>query len=204
MHCHQSLFQGDSNAFFQKDDQYSLSDTGKSYIAGLMKHVKELTLVTNQWVNSYKRLVPGYEAPCYISWGQRNRSSLIRIPMYRPGKEKSTRVELRSPDPACNPYLAFALMLAAGLEGVEKNYPLAPPVEDNIFEMNASERKRRKIDSLPDSLENAIRTFEKSDLMRETLGEHIFNSLIANKLTEWDRYRIHVSRYELETYYPLL
>jgi glutamine synthetase len=204
MHCHQSLFQGDSNAFFQKDDQYNLSETGKAYIAGLMKHVKELTLVTNQWVNSYKRLVPGYEAPCYISWGQRNRSSLIRIPMYRPGKEKSTRVELRSPDPACNPYLAFALMLAAGLEGIEKNYPLMAPVEDNIFEMNAAERKRRKIDSLPDSLENAIRTFEKSDLMRETLGEHIFNSLIANKLTEWDRYRVHVSQFELENYYPWL
>lgn len=204
MHCHQSLFQGDSNAFFQNDDQYNLSDTGKAYIAGLMKHVKELTLVTNQWVNSYKRLVPGYEAPCYISWGQRNRSSLIRIPMYRPGKEKATRIELRSPDPACNPYLAFALMLAAGLEGIEKNYPLAPPVEDNIFEMSASERKRRKIDSLPDSLENAIRAFEKSDLVRETLGEHIFNSLIANKLTEWDRYRIHVSRFELENYYPWL
>jgi glutamine synthetase len=204
MHCHQSLFAGESNAFFKAEDSYNLSDKGKAYIAGLLKHCKEFTLITNQWVNSYKRLVPGYEAPCYISWGQRNRSSLIRIPMYRPGKEKATRVELRSPDPACNPYLVFAVMLAAGLEGIKNNYPLVAPVEDNIFEMSAAERKRRKIDSLPDSLENAIRVFEKSELMQETLGEHISNSLIANKLAEWDRYRVHVSRFEIENYYPLM
>lgn len=204
MHCHQSLFKGDSNAFFAKEAEYHLSDVGRSYIAGLLRHVKELTLVTNQWVNSYKRLVPGYEAPCYISWGQRNRSSLIRIPMYRLGKEKATRIELRSPDPACNPYLAFATMLTAGLEGVEKGYTLVPPIEDNIFEMSSSERKKRKIDSLPDSLENAVTLFEKSELMRETLGDHIFNSLIANKREEWDRYRIHVSKFEIDTYYPTL
>jgi glutamine synthetase len=204
MHCHQSLFKGESNAFFNKEAEYCLSDIGRSYIAGLMHHVKEFTLVTNQWVNSYKRMVPGYEAPCYISWGQRNRSSLIRIPMYRLGKEKATRVELRSPDPACNPYLAFATMLAAGLEGISKGYTLAAPVEDNIFVMNESERKRRKIDCLPDSLENAVRIFEKSKLMQETLGDHIFNSLIANKREEWDRYRIHVSHYETDTYFPIL
>ena len=204
MHCHQSLFKGESNAFFDKKADYNLSETGKAYIAGLLKHVKEFALVTNQWVNSYKRLVPGYEAPCYISWGQRNRSSLVRIPMYRLGKEKATRVELRSPDPACNPYLAFAVMLAAGLEGVAKGYALTAPTEDNIYEMNEPERKKRKIDSLPDSLENAIKLFEKSTLMREVLGEHIFNSLIANKREEWNRYRVHVSRYELDKYYPIL
>ena len=181
-----------------------LSAEAKSFVAGLLKHVREFTLVTNQWVNSYKRLVPGYEAPCYISWGQRNRSSLVRIPMYRYGKEKSTRIELRSPDPSCNPYLAFACMLTAGLEGIKNGYELPPPVEENIFEMSERGRKRHKIDSLPDTLENSIKVFEKSSLMRETLGEHIFNSLIANKRQEWDRYRIHVTKYELDTYYPVL
>jgi glutamine synthetase len=204
MHCHQSLFKGDKNAFFAKDGEYHLSDTGRSYIAGLLKHVREFTLVTNQWVNSYKRLVPGYEAPCYISWGQRNRSSLIRIPMYRYGKEKATRIELRSPDPACNPYLAFAVMLASGLQGIKEKYTLMPPMEDNIYEMSEQERKKRKIDSLPDSLENAVKIFEKSDLMRETLGEHVFKSLIANKLEEWDHYRVHVSQYEIDKFYPVL
>ncbi len=204
MHVHQSLFKGNNNAFFAKTGEYHLSDTGRQYIAGLLKHVKEFTLVTNQWVNSYKRLVPGYEAPVYISWGQRNRSSLVRIPMYRYGKEKATRVELRSPDPACNPYLAFASMLAAGLEGIQKKYTLAAPVEENIFHMNEAERRKKKIDSLPGTLEAAIDNFESSKLMKEALGEHLFESLVANKREEWDRYRVHVTKYELDKYYPIL
>lgn len=204
MHCHQSLFKGSNNAFFSKTGEYHLSDTGRSYIAGLLKHVREFTLVTNQWVNSYKRLVPGYEAPVYISWGQRNRSSLVRIPMYRYGKEKATRVELRSPDPACNPYLAFAVMLASGLEGIKNKYELGNPVEENIFHMDDAQRKKKKIDSLPGTLAEAIQLFESSKLMKETLGEHIHGSLIANKVKEWDQYRIQVSNYEIERFYPIL
>jgi glutamine synthetase len=204
MHCHQSLFKDDTNVFYDKNDSYNLSVTAKQFLAGLLHHIKEFTLVTNQWVNSYKRLVPGYEAPCYISWGRRNRSSLIRVPMVQQGKEKGTRVELRSPDPACNPYLAFAVMLAAGLEGIKKGYKFPEPVEENIYEMTPLEMKKRGIDSLPDSLENAIHAFENSTLMRETLGDHIFNSLIANKRLEWDRYRVHVSKYEWDAYLPIL
>lgn len=204
MHCHQSLFKGSNNAFFSKTGEYHLSDIGRSYIAGILKHVKEFTLVTNQWVNSYKRLVPGFEAPVYISWGQRNRSSLVRIPMYRYGKEKATRVELRSPDPACNPYLAFAVMLAAGLEGIKNKYELGNSIEENIFHMSESERKKKKIDSLPGTLEAAIQLFENSKLMKETLGDHIHGSLIANKVKEWDQYRVQVSNYEIERFYPIL
>ncbi|MFH2055625.1 MAG: glutamine synthetase family protein [bacterium] len=204
MHCHQSLFEDDRNAFFSPDDPYNLSQVGRSYVAGLLKHVEAFTLVTNQWVNSYKRLVPGYEAPCYISWGRRNRSSLVRVPAYRPGREKASRVELRSPDPACNPYLAFAAMLAAGLEGIEKGYELMPPIEYNIFKLTREERQARGIGSLPNSLENAIIAFRESELMRETLGEHIFEGLIANKWLEWDRYRVHVSQYEVDQYLPKL
>jgi len=144
MHVHQSLFKGDKNAFFDANDRHYLSDTAKHYIAGLLKHVPEITSVLNQWVNSYKRLVPGYEAPCYISWANRNRSALVRVPTYKPGKEKSTRAELRSPDPACNPYLAFAVMLAAGLEGIEKRYELPDPIEEDIYEMNPAERVTKR------------------------------------------------------------
>ncbi len=204
MHCHQSLFKGSNNAFFAKNGEYHLSETGRQYIAGLLKHVKEFTLVTNQWINSYKRLVPGYEAPVYVSWGQRNRSSLIRIPMYRYGKEKATRVELRSPDPACNPYLAFAAMLASGLAGIQGKYELGPAMEENIYHMPRAERQKKKIDSLPGSLEAAIAEFEKSKLMREALGDHTFESLIANKKQECERYRIQVTGYEIENYYPIL
>ncbi len=204
MHCHQSLFKGSNNAFFSKTGEYHLSDTGRSYIAGLLKHVKEFTLVTNQWVNSYKRLVPGYEAPVYVSWGQRNRSSLVRIPMYRYGKEKATRVELRSPDPACNPYLAFACMIAAGLEGIKNKYVLGAPMEENIFHMDDAERKKKKIDSLPGSLEAAIELFQGSKLMKEVLGDHVHSSLIANKLKEWDQYRIQISQHEIDNFYPIL
>lgn len=204
MHTHQSLFENSRNLFFDPKDKYHLSPLAKSYVAGLLRHIKEFTLVTNQWVNSYKRLVVGYEAPVYISWGRRNRSSLVRVPEYKPGKEKATRIELRSPDPACNPYLAFAVMLASGLKGIEGKYLLPEPVEEDIFELTESEKKKLKIDCLPSSLENAILEFEKSQLMRETLGEHIFNQLIANKKTEWDQFRIRVTNYEIEKYLPWL
>ena len=204
MHTHQSLFKGDKNAFFDPNDKYHLSDIAKKYIAGLLTHIKEITLVLNQWVNSYKRLVPGYEAPVYISWARRNRSALIRIPMYKPGKEKATRIELRSPDPACNPYLAFACMLRAGLEGIKKGYPLPEPIEKDIFRMSEEERKSLGIDSLPGDLGEAISYAEKSDLLKNTLGEHIFNELIKNKKLEWNEYRIRVFPYEIEKYLPIL
>jgi glutamine synthetase len=204
MHTHQSLFKDGRNAFFDKGDEYNLSKSARSYVSGLLKHVREFCLVTNQWVNSYKRLVPGYEAPVYISWGRRNRSSLVRVPMYRVGREEATRIELRSPDPACNPYLAFACMIASGYEGVKNNLPLGDPIEQNIFHMNEKQRKRLKIECLPNSLENAIREFEKSKLMRRVLGDHIFEKLIENKQVEWDRYRIAVTRYEIENYLPVL
>jgi glutamine synthetase len=204
MHTHQSLFKGKKNAFFDPKDKYHLSDIAKKYIAGLMKHAREITLVTNQWVNSYKRLVPGYEAPVYISWAQRNRSDLIRIPTYKPGKELATRVEYRSPDPACNPYFAFSVMLAAGLEGIENKYPLREPVERNVYEMTEEERKRYKIDSLPEDLYEAIKITEKSDLVRRALGDHVFHQFIGNKRIEWERYRARVTDYELDQYFSIL
>jgi glutamine synthetase len=204
MHCHQSLFKGESNAFFEKSDPYHLSETAREYIAGLLKHAKEFCAISNQWVNSYKRLVPGYEAPVYLSWARRNRSDLIRVPEYRPGKETSTRIELRSPDPACNPYLTFAVMLAAGLEGVEKKYQPPAPIEENVYEMCDEERHQKGIDTLPGSLDEAIRLFEKSDLMRKTLGEHVFNAFIENKKIEWNKYRVQVSDWERDRYLPIL
>jgi len=204
MHTHQSLFRGKKNAFFEPKGKYHLSDVAKDYIAGLLKHAREITLVTNQWVNSYKRLVPGYEAPVYISWAQRNRSDLIRIPVYKPGREKETRVEYRSPDPACNPYLAFAVMLAAGLEGIMKKYPLRDPVERNVYEMTQEERKRHKIDSLPGNLYEAIRVTEESQVVKKALGEDLFYKFIANKKIEWERYRSQVTDYELQQYFSIL
>jgi glutamine synthetase len=204
MHTHQSLFKGKKNAFFDPKDKYHLSEIAKHYIAGLMKHAREITLVTNQWVNSYKRLVPGYEAPVYISWAQRNRSDLIRIPVYKPGKEIATRVEYRSPDPACNPYFAFSVMLAAGLEGIEKGYPLRDPVERNVYEMTEKERKKYRIESLPGNLYEAIQITEKSDLVRRALGDHVFYQFIENKKIEWERYRAQVTDYELEQYFSIL
>jgi len=204
MHTHQSLFKGNKNAFFDPKDEFHLSKLAKSYIAGILKHSKEITSITSQWVNSYKRLVPGYEAPVYISWARRNRSALVRVPMYKPGKEKATRIEFRSPDPACNPYLAFAVMLAAGLKGIEKGYELPPPVEEDIFEMSEASRKKHGIESLPGSLSEAIQLTEKSDLVKETLGDHIFEKFIENKRIEWDQYRTHVSQFELEKYLPIL
>jgi len=204
MHTHQSLFKGSKNAFFDAKDKYHLSKIGKSYIAGLLKHAPEMVSVLCQWVNSYKRLVPGYEAPVYISWARRNRSTLVRVPMYKPGKELATRAELRCPDPACNPYLAFAVMLAAGLAGVKGEYELPDPIEEDIFEMSAAEREKRGITSLPGSLAEATALTEKSKLVREALGDHIFEKFITNKKMEWDRYRIHVSQFEIENYLPIL
>ena len=204
MHVHQSLFKGDRNAFHDPDDEYNLSETAKHYIAGLIHHAPEITAITNQWVNSYKRLVPGYEAPVYVSWARRNRSAMIRVPMYKPGKENATRIEFRSPDPACNPYLAFAVMLGAGMDGIEKKLALPDPIEEDIFEMNPAERQAHGITDLPGNLYAAILETEKSGLVKEVLGEHIFNKFIENKRIEWDLYRTHVSRFEIEKYLPRL
>ena len=204
MHTHQSLFTGDRNAFFDPNDKYHLSDICKSFIAGILHHAREITLITNQWVNSYKRLVPGYEAPVYISWAVRNRSDLVRVPMYKPGHEKATRIEYRSPDPACNPYLAFAVMLAAGLDGIEKSYKLREPIERNLYEMSEEERIKEGIETLPESLYEAITLTEKSELIRKTLGDHIFYKLIENKKIEWKKHRIHVTALEIEDYLPIL
>jgi glutamine synthetase len=205
MHTHQSLFENERNIFFDaKEEKYHLSKEAKYYIGGLFRYIKEICLVLSQWVNSYKRLVLGYEAPVYICWGTRNRSALVRIPEYKPGKEKATRIELRSPDPACNPYLAFALMLAAGLKGIDEKLEPPSPVEIDVFKLSENERKKLNIDCLPGTLEEAVREFEKSQLAKEILGEHIFESLVANKKVEWDQYRIHVSQYELDRYLPFL
>jgi len=204
MHVHQSLFKDTVNAFHDPKDQYNLSQLAKCYIAGIIRHAREIAAITNQWVNSYKRLVPGYEAPVYISWARRNRSTMIRVPMYKPGKEQATRIEFRSPDPACNPYLAFAIMLAAGVKGIEGNYPLPDPIEEDIYEMDEEARKQAGITSLPGNLFEALQEIEKSDLVKETLGDHIFNKFVANKKIEWDRYRTHVSQYEIEKYLPIL
>ena len=204
MHVHQSLFKGDRNAFFDTKDSYHLSKEARSFIAGLLKHAPEITAVCNQWVNSYKRLVPGYEAPVYLSWARRNRSDLIRVPEYRPGREKATRIEFRSPDPACNPYLCFSVMLAAGLDGIKNNLQAPTPIEENVYEMTAEQRKERHISTLPGSLSEAIQLAESSPLVREALGEHVFNSFIENKKKEWDDYRTQVTEYELKKYMPIM
>jgi len=204
MHVHQSLFKGEKNAFFDAKDEYNLSKDAKCYIAGLLKHAPEITAVCNQWVNSYKRLVPGYEAPVYVSWARRNRSDLIRVPEYRPGREKATRIELRSPDPACNPYLAFSVMLAAGLEGIEKKYNVPGPIEENVYEMSEEERMRRGIGTLPASLLEAILLTEQSELVQKALGDHVFKAFIKNKKIEWDQYRSQVTEYELKRHLPIL
>ncbi len=204
MHTHQSLFKGSANAFFEKGGQYHLSKVAQQFIAGLLKHAVEITSVTNQWVNSYKRLVPGYEAPVYICWAQMNRSALIRVPMYKPGKEKATRIEYRSPDPACNPYLAFSVMLAAGLEGIKNNYKLTEPANDNIYHMGEEQRDRVGIKSLPEDLLEAIKITEKSKLVRECLGDKVFEYFIRNKKVEWDEYKAQVTQYEIDRYLPIL
>src|SRR4030043_848480 len=204
MHVNQSLFKGDKNAFFESKDKYHLSDVARCYIAGLLRHAPEITAITNQWVNSYKRLVPGYEAPVYISWARRNRADLIRVPEYKPGKENATRIEFRSPDPACNPYLAFSVMLAAGLEGIQKGYKLPAPVQENVHKMTDDERKKRGIGTLPADLLEAVQLTEKSELVRKALGDHVFHAFIENKKIEWDRYRTQITDYELKRYLPVL
>ncbi len=204
MHVHQSLFREGKNAFFDSGDTYHLSKEARSFIAGLLKHAPEMTAVTNQWVNSYKRLVPGYEAPVYLSWARRNRSDLIRVPEYQPGKEKATRVEYRSPDPACNPYLAFSVMLAAGLDGIEKGYEAPAPVEENVYEMSETERLNRGIGMLPGSLGDAIHLVEGSEVVRKALGDHVYENFVRNKKIEWDMYRAQVTEYELQKYLPIL
>jgi glutamine synthetase len=204
MHTHQSLFQGDRNAFFDASKEHHLSETARGYIAGILRHAPEITLVTNQWVNSYKRLVPGYEAPVYSCWAVRNRSALVRVPQYKPGKEEATRIEFRSPDPACNPYLAFAAMLAAGLAGIEGEYELPPEASNNIYEMTDEERHEAGIESLPQDLHDAIGLAERSEVLREALGEHVHEYLIRNKRAEWDAFKAYVTPYEIERYLPIL
>ncbi|MQF48964.1 glutamine synthetase [SAR202 cluster bacterium AC-647-N09_OGT_505m] len=204
MHVHQSLFRGTGNAFFDPDSSEHLSPLAKSFIAGLMHHAPAITAVTNQWVNSYKRLVAGYEAPVYISWATVNRGDLIRVPAYKEGREESVRVEYRAPDPACNPYLAFAVMLAAGMDGIEKEMPSPNPVGENVYEMGEEERNRRGIRTLPESLWEAVLLTEKSDLMRQALGEHVLDSFVQNKKIEWNQYKTQVTNYELERYLPIL
>jgi glutamine synthetase len=204
MHTHQSLFRGGKNAFFDADDQYFLSDAGKAFIAGQLRHAREISSIFAQWVNSYKRLVPGYEAPVYVAWSRRNRSALVRVPMYHPGKERATRMELRCPDPACNPYLTFAALLQAGLEGIEHGYELPEPMEKNLYHLAPDERRRLGIEQLPATLGEAIELTAESELVLRTLGEHMFNRFVEIKRQEWDDYRVQVTPWELERYLPVL
>ncbi|MSQ06831.1 MAG: glutamine synthetase [Dehalococcoidia bacterium] len=204
MHTHQSLFRGNQNAFYDPDDEHHLSDLARQFIAGLLRHAPEISLVTNQWVNSYKRLVPGYEAPVYVSWAYVNRSDLVRVPSSKPGYESSVRIEYRAPDPACNPYLAFSVMLAAGLKGITEKYPVLPPAQGNLHAMSPEERYSRGIAGLPGSLGEAIALAEGSALLRDTLGEHILHSLLQNKKLEWEQYRAAVTDFEIARYLPLL
>jgi glutamine synthetase len=208
MHTHISLFEGDTNAFHDPDDPYQLSVVGKAFMAGVLRHARELTAVTNQLVNSYKRLLHGsgvgsqtqFEAPVHVSWGRNNRSALVRVPVTKPGKSTSTRLEYRAPDPACNPYLAFSVLLAAGLKGVEEGYELPPEAEANVWTMSDAERAAEGIVPLPTSLAEAIDEMERSDLVREALGEHIFEWFLRNKRAEWDLYRAQVTPFELTRY----
>ena len=202
MHIHQSLFTGGKNAFFDGDDEHYLSVTGRRFIAGLIRHAPEITLVTNQWVNSYKRLVAGYEAPVFVSWSHVNRSDLVRVPSYKPGYETSIRVEYRAPDPACNPYLALSVMLAAGMKGIEEEYAPPPPVVGSVFEMSPQRRQSLGIRSLPSSLGEAITLAEQSELLPEVLGDHLFTSLLRNKEIEWEEYRSIITDYEISRYLP--
>ena len=200
MHTHQSLFADGKNAFYDPDDQYFLSDVGKAFIAGQLKHAREICSIFAQWVNSYKRLVPGFEAPVYVAWSRRNRSALVRVPLYHPGREKATRMELRCPDPACNPYLTFAVLLQAGLEGIEKGYELPEPMEKNLYHLSGEERRRLGVEQLPESLGEAIEMTAESELVLRTLGEHMFNRYVEIKRQEWDDYRVQVTQWELDRY----
>jgi glutamine synthetase len=204
MHTHQSLFKESRNSFFDEDDQWHLSDAAKGFIAGQLRHAREISAVFAQWVNSYKRLVPGYEAPVYCAWSQRNRSALIRIPLYKPGAEQATRAEIRCPDPACNPYLTYACLLHAGLEGIEKGYELPEPMERNLYHLTADERRDRGIVSLPETLGEAIEELAGSDLVHKALGEHIFSNYVKLKRSEWDEYRVQVTEWEKDKYLAAL
>jgi glutamine synthetase len=204
MHTHVSLFEGDRNAFFAAGEEYQLSKTGRQFIAGILRHASEITVVTNQWVNSYKRLMWGGEAPSYICWGHNNRSAMIRVPMYKPNKGQSTRMELRTIDSACNPYLAFAVILAAGMKGVEEGYDLPREAEDDVWSLTERERTSLGIDPLPRSLQDAIGIAESSELLAETLGEHVFDFFLRNKRKEWEEYRVQVSAFERDRMLPML
>jgi glutamine synthetase len=204
LHTHMSLFEGDRNAFFDPTDRYYLSKTARSFVAGLLRHAREISAVTNQWVNSYKRLVPGFEAPLYVCWGVSNRSALVRVPLTKPGKEAAARIEYRAPDPACNPYLAFALILSAGLHGIEQEYELPDEATNDIYAMTDAERSDAGIAQLPESLPEAIAEMQRSDLVREALGEHLFEWFIANKRAEWNEHRSYVTGLELERNLPRL
>ncbi len=203
-HMHLSLFQGEENAFADPSAPNALSKTGEAFIAGLLEHASAMTAVTNQWVNSYKRLVEGFEAPIYGFWAHNNQSALVRVPRVKTNKPTSTRVEYRSPDAACNPYLAFSVLLAAGMDGIEENRPLPDPISGNVFEMTAAERARGGVQRLPETLSHALDALESSTLMADALGDHVFNWFLRNKRKEWDRYQHHVSRFELEHYLPIL
>jgi glutamine synthetase len=204
MHTHQSLFSDGRNAFFDGDDKWHLSDVGKAFIAGQLRHAREIAAVFAQWVNSYKRLVPGYEAPVYVAWSQRNRSALIRIPLYKPGSEQATRAEIRCPDPACNPYLTFAALLHAGLEGIEQGYELPDPMETNLYHLTPEQRRERGIVSLPETLGEAIDALAESELARKALGPHIFDRYVELKRKEWDEYRVQLTGWELDRYLSVL
>ena len=204
MHTHVSLFEGDRNAFFEAGAQYQLSKTGRAFISGVLRHAAEITAVTNQWVNSYKRLAAGGEAPSYICWGHNNRSALVRVPMYKPHKSQSSRVEFRSLDSAANPYLAFALLLAAGLKGIEEGYDLPREAEDDVWSLTDRERRALGIKPLPSSLAEAISAMEESELVAETLGEHVFDFFLRNKRTEWIDYRKQVTPFERHRLLPVL
>jgi glutamine synthetase len=200
MHTHLSLFEGDVNAFHEPDYPYGLSKVAYSFIAGLLHHAPEITAVTNQLANSYKRLIVGYEAPVHRSWARNNQSALVRVPLTKRGKESSTRIEYRAPDPACNPYLSFSVILAAGLKGIEQGYELAPETTVNVFELTPEERAAEGIEPLPQSLSDALDVMERSELVAEALGEHIFEWFLRNKRAEWADYKAQVSQFELDRY----
>jgi len=204
MHTHMSLFKNGRNQFFDAKDPHHLSPAGKAFIAGLLKHASEMAAIFAQWVNSYKRLVPGYEAPVYVAWSQRNRSALIRIPLYKPGSEQATRAEIRCPDPACNPYLTFAALLHAGLEGIEQGYELEDPMDQNLYHLTAEERKERGIEALPQTLGEAVDALSGSELMKKALGDHIFPRYVELKRREWDEYRVQLSQWEMDRYLSAL
>jgi glutamine synthetase len=204
MHVHQSLFKDGHNAFFDANDPDYLSKTARSYTAGILKYAQEICAFLAQWVNSYKRLVPGFEAPVYISWSQRNRSALVRVPVYQPGKENHTRIELRCPDPACNPYIAFAMMIEAGLAGIEEKLDLEPPVQENLYHLTELERMERGIQNLPSNLHEALHFAKISDLTKRVLGERVLRQFLEIKYAQWDAYRIQVTPHEIAKYLPML